>query len=112
MLKTNKVYFFDSLEFEEIIHHYIDDGRHSLAKKALKLGLEQHPTSITLKLLKAELHVLDGGFVEAEKLLNELQALEPTNEEVYIQRAAILSKRNHHHEAIKSLKTAMQHIKK
>ena len=109
MLKTNKVYFFDSLEFEEIIHHYIDDGRHSLAKKALKLGLEQHPTSMTLKLLKAELLVLDGGFQEAEKLLNELQALEPTNEEVYIQRAAILSKRDQHLEAIDSLKTAMQY---
>ena len=109
MLKTNKVYFFDSLEFEEIIHHYIDDGRHSLAKKALKLGLEQHPTSVTLKLLKAELHVMDGSFQEAEKLLNELQALEPTNEEVYIQRAAILSKRDQHIEAIDSLKTAMQH---
>ena len=43
MLKTNKVLFFDSEEFEDIILHYMDTGRMNLAKKALKLGLEQHP---------------------------------------------------------------------
>jgi hypothetical protein len=42
MLKTNKVLFFDSEEFEEIILHYLDMGKASLAKKALKLALEQH----------------------------------------------------------------------
>ena len=31
MLKTNSVYFFDSLEFEEIIHYYIDSGKIALA---------------------------------------------------------------------------------
>ena len=44
MLKTNSIYFFDLVEFEEIIVHYLDTGKHSLAKKAVKLGLEQHPT--------------------------------------------------------------------
>ena len=55
MLKTNSVYFFDLVEFEEIIIHYIDVGKHSLAKKAVKLGLEQHPQSVDLKLLQVEL---------------------------------------------------------
>ena len=55
MLKTNSVYFFDSIEFEEIIHYYIDSGKTSLAKKAIKLALKQHPKSVVLKLLKAEL---------------------------------------------------------
>ena len=35
MLKTNKVPFFDSEEFEEIILHYLDMGKAALAKKAL-----------------------------------------------------------------------------
>ena len=43
MLKTNNIYFFDLVEFEEIIIHYLDAGKHALAKKAVKLGLEQHP---------------------------------------------------------------------
>ena len=52
MLKTNNIYFFDLVEFEEIIIHYLDVGKHSLAKKAVKLGLEQHPESVDLKLLQ------------------------------------------------------------
>tara|TARA_B100000809_G_scaffold249300_2_gene280497 strand:+ start:70301 stop:71668 length:1368 start_codon:yes stop_codon:yes gene_type:complete len=109
MLKTNKVYFFDSSEFEEIIHYYLDNGRHSLAKKAVDLGLKQHPSSLMLKLLKVELHVFEEKFIDAEKLLNELEALEPTNEEVHIQRAAIFSKKDKHLEAINSLKIALEY---
>ena len=52
MLKTNDVYFFDSNEFENIIQHYLNIGKHSLAKKAVDLGLEQHPDSIVLKMLR------------------------------------------------------------
>ena len=37
MLKTNSVYFFDSSEFEEIVLHYMNVGKMSLAKKALEL---------------------------------------------------------------------------
>ena len=40
MLKTNSVYFFDSSEFEEIVLHYMNVGKMSLAKKALDLGLK------------------------------------------------------------------------
>jgi hypothetical protein len=59
MLKTNSVYFFDSNEFEEIILFYVDSGKFSLANKALQLGLQQHPTSVALKLIQVELLILD-----------------------------------------------------
>ena len=49
MLKTNNVLFFDSEEFETIIHHYLNLGKVALAKKAIKLGLDQHPTSVNLR---------------------------------------------------------------
>ena len=89
MLKTNSVYFFDSIEFEEIIHFYIDSGKNSLAKKAVKLALKQHPNSVLLKLLQAELLIFDERLNEAVTLLNELQAIEPTNEEIYVQQGSI-----------------------
>ena len=63
MLKTNNIYFFDLVEFEEIIIHYLDVGKHALAKKAVKLGLEQHPASVSLKLLKVELFVFEDNLV-------------------------------------------------
>ena len=72
MLKTNSVYFFDLTEFEEIIIHYIDIGKHSLAKKALKLGLEQHPASIDLQLLKVEIFVFEDKIEQAKKLLQQI----------------------------------------
>ena len=50
MLKTNHIYFFDAQEFEDIIVHYLGLGENHLAKKALKMGLEQHPTSHELLL--------------------------------------------------------------
>ena len=107
MLKTNSVYFFDSIEFEEIIHYYIDSGKNSLAKKAINLGLKQHPNSIILKLLQAELLIFDGALDAATILLKEIQAIEPTNEEVYVQQASIFSKKDKHQEAINSLKIAL-----
>ena len=107
MLKTNKVLFFDSEEFEEIILHYLDMGKATLAKKALKLALEQHPKSTGLKLVQVEMLVYDDKLDAAEKLLNELYAIEPHNEEIYIQKASIYSKRDNHTKAVEYLTTAL-----
>ena len=109
MLKTNKTLFFDSEEFEDIILHYLDMGKPALAKKALKLALEQHPKSTGLKLVQVEMLVYDDKLDTAEKMLNELFAIEPNNDEAYIQKASIYSKRDNHTEAIRLLKIALQH---
>lgn len=107
MLKTNNVLFFDSEEFENIIHHYLNQGKVALAKKAIKLGLEQHPSSTNLKLFKVEVYVFENKLKEANQLLDALYVLEPSNEEVYIQKANILSKEDNHEDAIKVLKIAL-----
>ena len=109
MLKTNSIYFFDLVEFEEIILHYLDTGKHSLAKKAVKLGLEQHPTSVDLKLLEIEILIFDNKLEKASQKLRRIELLAPDNEEVYIQKATILSKNGSHEEAIKNLKVALIH---
>lgn len=107
MLKTNKILFFDSEEFEDIILHYLDMGKAALAKKALKLALEQHPKSTGLKLVQVEMLIYDDKLDIAEKLLNELFAIEPTNEEIYIQKANIYSKRDQHEKAVDQLQIAL-----
>lgn len=108
MLKTNSVYFFDSAEFDRIVKYYIDNGRINLAKKAISLGLEQHPDIIELRLLKAELLIIEEKYTEALQLLDEVEALEPTNEEVYIQKAMLLSKKEKHNQAIELLMKALE----
>ena len=108
MLKTNDILFFDSNEFENIIHHYLEIGKIALAKKAIKLGLEQHPTSVNLRLFQVEIFVLENKFNEADEVLEMLHEIEPNNEEIYIQKANVLSKQDKHKEAIDTLLIAIE----
>ena len=107
MLKTNEVLFFDSGAFETIIHYYMDNGKIALANKAVKLGLSQHPSSIVLQLIKVELMIFENKLKPAETLLLKLLDIEPNNEELYIQKANILSKKDKHLEAIETLEKAL-----
>lgn len=107
MLKTNDILFFDSEEFEGIANHYIEMGKIALARKAVKLGLAQHPTSSNLRLFKAELFIFENKFDQAEAILTELHELEPNNEEVFIQKANIYSKQDDHKKAIYFLEQAI-----
>jgi len=108
MLKTNNILFFDSNEFENIIHHYLDNGKIALAKKAINLGLQQHPASLNLKLFQVEVHVFENKFEKADELLNDLYEIAPNNEEIYIQKANIFSKKDKHQKAIQTLKKALE----
>jgi len=108
MLKTDDVYFFDAEDFEDIIHHYLNNGKIALAKKAIKIGLQQHPDSIALKLLNVEVLVFENNLDQAEQLLDKLQLLDSNNEEIYIQRANIYSKKDNHEAAINLLNKALE----
>jgi tetratricopeptide (TPR) repeat protein len=107
MLKTNNIFFFDLVEFEDIIIHYIEVGKHALAKKAVKLGLEQHPESVDLKLLQVEIYVFENELDKAFSLLKKIERIEPNNDEVFIQKATINSKSGDHKKAIINLEKAL-----
>ncbi|PKV52191.1 tetratricopeptide repeat protein [Aquimarina sp. MAR_2010_214] len=109
MLRSNDVKFFDSDEFESIIHHYLENGKIAKAKKAISLGLSQHPSSVNLKLLEVEVLVFENRLDKADNLLAQLYAIEPENEEIYIQKANILSKQNNHTRAIELLMMALSY---
>ncbi len=109
MLRSNDVKFFDSDEFESIIHHYLENGKIAKAKKAISLGLSQHPSSVNLKLLQVEVLVFEDRLEKADDLLAQLHAIEPENEEIYIQKANILSKQNEHFKAIELLSMALEY---
>lgn len=108
MLKTDDVYFFDAEDFEDIIHHYLNNGKIALAKKAIKIGLKQHPDSIELKLLDVEVLVFENNLDLAEQYLDKLQLIDSSNEEIYIQRANIYSKKDNHEAAISLLNKALE----
>nr|WP_299343635.1 tetratricopeptide repeat protein [Allomuricauda sp.] len=107
MLKTDDVYFFDAEDFEDIIHFYLNNGKIALGKKAIQIGLEQHPNSLELKLLHVEVLVFEDKFETAEGILDRLQEIHSHNEEIYIQRANIRSKQDRHQEAVDFLLEAL-----
>ena len=108
MLKTNQVLFFDALEFENIIHHYIDFAQFNLAKKAIKMGMEQHPQNVELMLLKSEILLMDDDFKKAEDMLSIIEKISPEHEEIFLQRSNISSKKKDHLKAIEFLKKALE----
>ena len=108
MLKTNLIYFFDAQEFEDIIIHYLGYGEQQLAKKALKMGLEQHPSSLELMLLQSEVLIMDEKFEAALELLEYVEKLTPNDEEIALQKASIASKKGEHKKAISCLHRALE----
>jgi len=107
MLKSNKVLFFDSVEFEFIIHYYIDNGMIHKAKKAITMSLSQHPDVTSLRLLYVEVLVFENQLEKAEDLLSKIQEIDSDNDEALIQKASILSKRSKHKDAINELQKAL-----
>ncbi len=108
MLKSNEIGFFDGSEFEDIIEHYLEIGKMVLARKAISMSIAQHPTSVSLRLYRAELLIFENKFEQAHLLLNELHELEPQNSEIYVQKANIFSKSEDHQRAIESLEIAVE----
>ena len=108
MLKTNQVYFFDASEFEYIIQYYIDSGEVNLAKKALHLATKQHPFHTEILLLKSELLIFDGKFQEAQNVLDAIEEIEPSHQEIYIQKATIHSKKREHKKSIALLQKSLE----
>ena len=103
MINENSLLFFDSFEFENIINYYLENGKTEYARKAIELSLSQHPTSSNLILLKIELYINENKINEADKLLTSILIDENINEEVYILKANILSKKKLHSKAIEYL---------
>ncbi|NND88137.1 MAG: tetratricopeptide repeat protein, partial [Flavobacteriaceae bacterium] len=69
--------------------------------------LEQHPSATSLKLFQIEMLIFEDKLDLADTLLDDLFMLEQSNEEVYIQKANILSRRDLHKEAIVLLEQAL-----
>ena len=110
MLKTNSVFYFDSNDFINISHHYIDQANYKLAGRAVKMGLNQHPNNIDLMLINSELLIFNSKYDDAYEILNFVQEIDPENREVYLQKATIYSKNNLSEEAIDILKSALSFI--
>ena len=56
------------------------------------MALKQYPNNSSILLLKVEALIIDNKIKEAQKLIDQLYALEENNSEVIIQKARIFFK--------------------
>jgi len=84
MKKNNENYFFDVIEFENIIDYYIESNNSIKAFEAAILASEQHPNSVSIQLRKARVLLDRGRAVDALKILKKLESIEPGNHEIYV----------------------------
>ncbi len=84
MKKNNENYFFDVIEFENIIDYYIESNNSVRAYEAALLASEQHPNSVSIQLRKARVLLDKGRAVEALRILKTLESIEPGNHEIYV----------------------------
>ena len=89
MLKTNLVYFFDVKEFHNIAEYFLSVGEIQLSKKALSMGLKQHPNNTDLLLVKIEHLILEKRLESAKKMLHDINLISPLNQEIFLQKASI-----------------------
>ena len=108
MVKENKVLFFDSVEFENIISHYLDSGKIAYAKKALSLSLSQHPTNTNLRLFQVEIFIQENKIEKALDLIDSILIIETNNFEAKILKSSILSKQKKYFESISLLKIVLE----
>ncbi len=76
MLQQGKGIFFDVIEFDSIIEHYLYLDDYQLAWNALENALKVHPHSIEIYFRKAEILVEQGLFVDGLKILRDISKIE------------------------------------
>jgi len=107
MVKDDMQYFFDVDEFEIIIDYYLDTQNLQMGEKAISEGLKQHPSCSDFDIRKARLLAFEKKYYEALELLNQIELLEPANDEVYAAKGEIYSMMNKHELAIKEYKKSI-----
>ena len=99
--------FFDLVELESLIEHYLHHGRSRSAQEVLKFAKGLYPESLNLKLREAQIMAGAGNFKRAIPQLRQLLAFEPANDEIHLTLATLYSQMSQHQEAIHHYRQAL-----
>lgn len=89
MLRSGSSCFFDVEEIEILCDHYSDKGNYTKARKAVEHGLDLHPGSGALLLKQAHILLMNKQPKKALKILDFLEASEPSNTEMLLFKAVV-----------------------
>ena len=83
MIENGMPLFFDVDEFETIVDHYYDMHNIEMSERAIEEALQVYPSSSSFHIRNARVLAYRKKYYEALELLNHMELLEPTNEEIY-----------------------------
>lgn len=107
MLKAGMQYFFDVDEFESIVDYHFDMADFEKSKIAVEQALLQHPGNTGFKIRQARLMAYDKQFYEALEQLNQIELLEPANDDIYMSKGEIYSLMGKHELAVEEYKKSI-----
>ncbi|MFA9391785.1 MAG: tetratricopeptide repeat protein [Prolixibacteraceae bacterium] len=84
MLRKGLSMYFDVFQLEYIIDNFLEDGKIYQALQVVEMGMNQHPTSLALKIKKANILLNLGEVSNSLELTNELVKIEDTNHELHL----------------------------
>lgn len=108
LVKNGEGHFFDVEEFEAIIDYYLDRHKKSMSRTAIALAKEQHPSCNSFKIREVRLLSMESKYDKALRLLDELELLEPGDEDIYLTRGEIYGLMDRHEEAIEAYKKILE----
>jgi len=106
-LRKKKPEFFDLDAYEQIIDYYATKGKHNKALHAVNQAISQHPYSIELITIKAQVLSSLEEYDQALDLLDQAQAMQPNDPEIFLTTGSILSLQGKHHQAIENYERAL-----
>ncbi len=79
MMENDSYSFLDIEDFESIISYYLDVELNDKARKAVDVGLEQHPSNLSLSLLLSDMLSVKQQYSKAIDVLNKILPFYPFN---------------------------------
>ncbi|TCO09148.1 tetratricopeptide repeat protein [Natronoflexus pectinivorans] len=108
MENGHKNHFFDVHTIENIFDFFSDKFQFEKAERVLQIGIHQHPYATSLKIKQAIVLIEKGEDQEAIHLLEELQNLEKSNPEVYLNLGLVYLRNNRINDAIICFNNALE----
>lgn len=107
MLSKNRSYYFDLYEFENIIDYYINSNDYKSALRSVRIGLSQHPYSISLKLKYAQILIEDRKAKTALNILADIEKADSYNYEFHLIKGKAFNALGKYKEAIEAFDKAI-----
>ena len=107
MINTGGHSYFDSEEFEVLIDYYQNIFDNNKARSVLEIAMQQHPTSLGLRVKLARQLAAEGNYKISLSMLEDIEKSEPNEPEIIMTKGSVFSMMNESEKAVSELKKAV-----